>query len=222
MILVSCLTWDNELNFFLLFSFMFYIFILIGGLFYNIVMAFAIRQHELAIGIHVFPPSWPLPPSPPAPYPSRLSQSTSSGCSASCIELALVIYFTYANLYVSMLFSKSSHPHFSPLSPKGYSIQLCLLCCPACRLISPIFLNSIYMVCPWNSPGKNTEVVCHSLLQEIFLTQGSDLGLLYCRQIFYHLSYRGSPYMCVNIQYLSFTSLTYFTLYDRHQVHPPH
>ena len=33
-------------------------------------------------------------------------------------------------------------------------------------------------VCPWNSPGKNTGVGCHSLLQGIFLTQGLNLGLL--------------------------------------------
>ena len=39
------------------------------------------------------------------------------------------------------------------------------------------------MVCPWNSLGKNTEVGCHSLLQGIFLTQGSSSGLLHCRQI---------------------------------------
>ena len=26
--------------------------------------------------------------------------------------------------------------------------------------------------CPWNSPGKNTGVGCHSLLQGIFMTQG--------------------------------------------------
>ena len=31
-----------------------------------------------------------------------------------------------------------------------------------------------------------------SLLQGIFLTQGSNLGLLYCRQILYHLSHQGS------------------------------
>ena len=31
--------------------------------------------------------------------------------------------------------------------------------------------------------------ICHSLLQEIFLTQGSNLGLLHCRQILYHLSH---------------------------------
>ena len=32
---------------------------------------------------------------------------------------------------------------------------------------------------PWDSPGKNTGVGCHFLLQEIFLTQGSNLGLLH-------------------------------------------
>ena len=44
-----------------------------------------------------------------------------------------------------------------------------------------------------NSPGKNTEVGCHSLLQGIFLTQRLNLGLLYCRQILYCLSHQGSP-----------------------------
>ena len=42
-------------------------------------------------------------------------------------------------------------------------------------------------------PGKNTGVGCHFLLQGIFLTQGSNPGLLHCRQILYHLSYWGSP-----------------------------
>ena len=46
------------------------------------------------------------------------------------------------------------------------------------------------LLCPWNSPGKNTEVGSHSLLQGIFLTQGLNLGLLHCRQILYHLSHR--------------------------------
>ena len=35
-------------------------------------------------------------------------------------------------------------------------------------------------------PGKNTGMGSHSLLQGIFLTQGSNLGLLHCRQILYH------------------------------------
>ena len=34
------------------------------------------------------------------------------------------------------------------------------------------------LLCPWNSPGKNTGVGCHALLQGIFPTQGLNLGLL--------------------------------------------
>ena len=37
--------------------------------------------------------------------------------------------------------------------------------------------------------SKNTGLGSHSLLQGIFLIQGSNLGLLNCRQIFYHLSH---------------------------------
>ena len=33
-------------------------------------------------------------------------------------------------------------------------------------------LQPIRLLCPWDSPGKNTRVGCHSLLQGIFLTQG--------------------------------------------------
>ena len=36
-------------------------------------------------------------------------------------------------------------------------------------------------------------VVCHVLLQGIFPTLGSNLGLLHCGQILYHLRYPGSP-----------------------------
>ena len=40
---------------------------------------------------------------------------------------------------------------------------------------------------------KNTGVGCHSLLQGLFLTQGSNPGLLHCKQILYCLSHQGSP-----------------------------
>ena len=46
---------------------------------------------------------------------------------------------------------------------------------------------------PWNSPGQNTGVGNLSVLQGIFPTQGSNLGLLHCRQILYQLSHKGSP-----------------------------
>ena len=45
-----------------------------------------------------------------------------------------------------------------------------------------------------DSPGKRTGVDCHSLLQGIFPTQGSNPGLLHTRQILYQLSYEGSPH----------------------------
>ena len=45
----------------------------------------------------------------------------------------------------------------------------------------------------WNSPGKNTGVGCHSILQGIFATQGSNPGCLHCRQILYCLSHQASP-----------------------------
>ena len=32
------------------------------------------------------------------------------------------------------------------------------------------------VLCPWDFPGKNTEVGCHALLQELFPTQGSNPG----------------------------------------------
>ena len=44
-----------------------------------------------------------------------------------------------------------------------------------------------------DSPGKNSGVGCHALLQGIFPTQGLNLGLLHCRWFLYHLSHQGSP-----------------------------
>ena len=46
---------------------------------------------------------------------------------------------------------------------------------------------------PWNSPGKNTGVGSHSLLQGIFLIHGLNPCLLHCRQILYYLDHQGSP-----------------------------
>ena len=40
-------------------------------------------------------------------------------------------------------------------------------------------LQPARILCPWDSPGKNSGVGCHALLQGIFLTQGSNPGLLH-------------------------------------------
>ena len=44
------------------------------------------------------------------------------------------------------------------------------------------------LLCPWDSPGKNTGVGCHFLLQGVFLRQGLNLVLLHYRQILYSLT----------------------------------
>ena len=46
---------------------------------------------------------------------------------------------------------------------------------------------------PWNSPGQNTVVGNHSLLQGIFPTQGSNPGPTHCRWTLYQRSHQGSP-----------------------------
>ena len=49
------------------------------------------------------------------------------------------------------------------------------------------------LLCPWDSPGKNTREVCHFLLQGIFLTQEWNLHLLHWQADSLPLSHLGSP-----------------------------
>ena len=68
-----------------------------------------------------------------------------------------------------------------------YGGGLVIKSCPT--LVTP------WLLCPWDSPGKNTRVGCYFLLQGLFLTQESILGLQHCGQILYQPNYKGSPYM---------------------------
>ena len=58
--------------------------------------------------------------------------------------------------------------------------------------LQPRGLSPTRLPCPWDFPGQDVGVGCHSLLQGIFPTQGSNVGLLHRRQILYHLSHQGS------------------------------
>ena len=59
--------------------------------------------------------------------------------------------------------------------------------------LQPHGLQPTRLLRPWDFPGKSTGVDCYFLLQGIFPTQGSNLGLLHCRQTLYCLSHQGSP-----------------------------
>ena len=61
------------------------------------------------------------------------------------------------------------------------------------RLVVSDSLRPHGLYSAWNSPDQNTGVGSLSLLQAIFSTQGSNPGLLHCRQILYQLSHKGSP-----------------------------
>ena len=72
----------------------------------------------------------PLPP-PSQSHPSGLVQCTGFECPISCIKLGLVIYFTYGNVYVSMLISQIIPPLPSLTESKSLfftSVSLLLSC----------------------------------------------------------------------------------------------
>ena len=80
-----------------------------------------------------------------------------------------------------------------PLVPPGKPINLIsAYSLSRVRLCEPMDCSPLRLLCPWDSPGKDTGVGCHFLLQGIFPTQEPNLGLLHCRQILSQLSYKGS------------------------------
>ena len=83
-----------------------------------------------------------------------------------------------------------------------YRTVLCLVTqlCPT--LFNPMNCSPPGSSVHGDSPGKNTEVGCHALLQGIFPTQGSNPGLPHCRQILYHLSHQENLRILVWVGYL--------------------
>ena len=71
---------------------------------------------------------------------------------------------------------------------------LCVLVAQSCpTLCDPMACSPPGTSVHGDSPGKNTGVDCHSLLQGIFPTQGLNPGPPHCRRILYHLSHKGNP-----------------------------
>ena len=88
---------------------------------------------------------------------------------------------------------------FSVLHPKHHhttSKEQCQHACSVPSVVSdslrPHGLQPARLLCPWDSPGKNTGAGCHALLQSICPTQRSNLCLLHCKQMFHLLSHLGS------------------------------
>ena len=74
----------------------------------------------------------------------------------------------------------------------------------ACHLASFVFNYlqlcgqwSTRLLYPWDFPGKNIGVGCHTLLQGIFLTQRLNLCLLHCNK-FFTISTTWEAYICTH------------------------
>ena len=77
---------------------------------------------------------------------------------------------------------RKAAPEFLTLRKESEVTQLCLTFCGP--------MEPTRLLHPWDFPGKDTGVGCHFLLQGIFPTQGSNLGLPHFRQTLNHLSHQ--------------------------------
>ena len=59
-----------------------------------------------------------------------------------------------------------------------YCMHLCLVTSVMSDSLEPYGLQPSKLLSPWDSPGKNTGVGCHALLQGIFPTQGLNPRIL--------------------------------------------
>ena len=109
--------------------------------------------------------------------------------------ICIMSFFNYgnhcpntSNAGVSILSRRYSVVYFTSVLP-----QLSLSHSAVSDSLQSHRVQPTRILCPWNSPGKNTGVGSNCLLQGTFLIQGSNPGLLHCRQILYQLSHQGSP-----------------------------
>ena len=68
--------------------------------------------------------------------------------------------------------TKNQRAHISQCVWTCKLLQLCL------TLYDPMYYGPLWLLYPWDSPGKSTGVCCHALFQGIFPTQGWSLHLL--------------------------------------------
>ena len=98
---------------------------------------------------------------------------------------------------------QSSRLRVCSSSERNFTVKVTRLC-PTLRCSG--LEGAARLLCPWNSPGENTGVGCHYLLQGIFPTQGSNLGLLrYGRQMLSCLSRQGSPERSFGVRFCAWS-----------------
>ena len=135
-----------------------------------------------------------------------LSSSHLSHSHSSCLP---VYIFTLETINVTEFLLVPSTLDFLSYESKSVSHSV------RSNSLRPHGLQLTRLLCPWHFPVKNTGVGSHSLLQGIFLTQGSNPGPLHWKYILYHLRHKGIPRKLnsltyINIFYLYIYSVSYF------------
>ena len=129
-------------------------------------------------------------------------------CSRVCFQFLLCIFSNMGFLgpltILCIIFLGGGLPYcflqwpqlFLSFEARHYKKLVCE-CVLSCSVVSDSFRphgpQPTRLLCPWDSPIKDTGVGCHALFQGIVSTQGLNPGLLHCRWILYHLSHQGSP-----------------------------
>ena len=106
---------------------------------YSIVLAFAICQHESAVGTHTVPPSWGLPP----PHPTPLAPDLSS-CVTQQVPAGWLVYVRQCVCVGAPLCMR---PTLS--SARGAHKSLLYVCVPIVALqrgSAALFLDSIHVL----------------------------------------------------------------------------
>ena len=110
------------------------------------------------------------------------------------LNLFLKIFFLVVLWHKMIIFLISFSDSFSLMyiNANDFVCWFCTLWLCGCSVgsvmsdsLRPYGLQPTRLLYPLDSPGKNTGMGCHALLQGIFLTQGLNPHLLHCRQILY-------------------------------------
>ena len=109
------------------------------------------------------------------------------------------------------------HPHWPPVSLLSTLMNFLCLCCCSVAKSCPTLCDPVDCSRPGSSvhevfPGKDTRVGCHSLLQGIFPTQGSNPAFLYWQAGFLPSEPQGSPSLTLGLQISILPLRTFFTL----------
>ena len=112
------------------------------------------------------------------PAPTMQTTFTASACPSVGVQLMSqrVGLFLFVQLLCNSFGKaiKSSHPLSGKLQPRMYTKVTSVVS----DSVRPYVLQPTRLLCPQDSPSKNSGIGCHVLLQGIFSAQGSNSSLL--------------------------------------------